>query len=59
MTSFRVAVQGWRMGFTDRTKVGHTPKVGASLTFPGLLYIMPFESHYTELEPNLRQTHGE
>lgn len=40
-TSFRVAVQGWRMEFTDRTKVGHTSKVGASLTFPGLFYIMP------------------
>lgn len=44
-TSFRVAMQGWRMVFADRTKVGHTSKVGSLINLSRIDLHYALESH--------------
>lgn len=44
-TSFRVAMQGWRMVFADRTKMGHTSKVGSLINLSRIDLHYALESH--------------
>lgn len=44
-TSFRVAMQGWRKVFADRTEVGHASKVGSLINLSWIDLHYALESH--------------